>query len=449
MSDAVSRLKSADNPANKSAKAYSSSKPVLNATLIILTIVYAFNFIDRQILVSLGPLVKADLSLSDTQLGLLTGIAFALFYTFLGIPIAWLADRSNRRNIVAISLTIWSSMTVVCGFATNFLQLFLARLGVGIGEAGGSPPSHSIISDLYPKHQRATALAIYSAGIYLGIMVGYSFGGIAGQLYGWRTTMMVVGLPGILLAVVLVIFVKEPKRQAEPSNKADEKPGFIEAIKCVSAFPSFWFFALACAFSGFVSYGVGNFYPSWLVRYHDLPLSQVGLTLGILLGGSGIIGTILGGRLTDWLGYKDVRWYLWLPGLSATLGIPFAIAAFNVESFVLAIVLLSIASILGTMYLGPSIATAHRLVPDRMRAMSSAILFFVLNLVGLGLGPFVIGLISDMLTKLNGFESLHLAMTYGVLFALVKALLFYIAGRKLPHDLQKGGGAAAAESRQQ
>ena len=413
-----------------------TSAPILNWTLIILTVVYCFNFIDRQILVIMSPYVKADLGLSDGQLGLVTGLAFALFYTFLGIPIAWYSDRSNRRNIVVASLTIWSAMTAVCGLATNFIQLFLARLGVGIGEAGGSPPSHSMISDLFSVHKRATALAIYSSGIYFGILLGYSIGGVLGAAIGWRMTFMVVGMPGVILAGILWATVKEPARRIS-AHDIDNKPGFFETIQGVAKFPSFWCFAFACAFSGFVSYGVGNFYPNWLVRYHDLPIRSIGLILGIFMGTSGILGTILGGRLTDWLSKYDIRWYLWLPGLSATMGVPFAIFAFNSDNLYMALGSLYIAAVLGTMYLGPSIATAHRLVEPRMRAMSSAILFFTLNLIGLGLGPTAVGYLSDFLTKINGRESLHLAMTCGTLFALVKAGLFYYGGVLLPKDLAK------------
>ena len=428
-------------------------------TLAILTIVYAFNFIDRQILVILQPLIKTDLDLSDTQLGLLSGIAFAAFYTFMGIPIARLADKKNRRNIIAISLTIWSGMTAVSGLAQNYLQLLLARLGVGIGEAGGSPPAHSMISDMFTPKKRATALAIYSAGLYLGVVIGYSFGGVLGVTYGWRTTFMIVGLPGLLLALILWLTVKEPPRGQYDKVGAEAPPSFANTLRYVLKLKAFPYLAVGSALSAFVSYGVSNFMPSFLFRYHlsdlaamgsslgfsgnsdyEIAYSMIGITLGLVGGGAGIIGTFLGGYLTDKIGQNDARWYMWLPGLTAVLAIPFAIYAFHTSSVELVLILIFIVNVLGTLYLPPAIAVTHRLVTPRMRALSSAILFFILNLIGLGLGPLFIGMLSDFLTKINGYESLHWAMTIGACIALIKGILFFIAGKNLKKDLERVEG---------
>ncbi len=397
-------------------------------TLAVLTIVYAFNFIDRQILVILLPLIKAELNLSDTYLGLLSGIAFALFYTILGIPIARLADRSNRRNIIAIALTAWSAMTVVSSLAQNFVQLLFARMGVGIGEAGGSPPAHSMISDMFKAKQRATALAIYSAGLYLGVVIGFSAGGYLGETFGWRSTFFIVGVPGIILALVLWTTVPEPPR---PKSVADNTgPTFFETLSHVMALKSFLFIALGCSLSAFISYGTSNFMPSYMVRYHEFPLTEIGLWLGLTGGGGGIIGTFLGGYLTDKIGKNNPSWYLWLPGLTAVAGIPFAVFAFNTDNTPLMLTSYFITAILGTLYLAPSIAVLHRLVNPRMRAMTSALLFFVLNLIGLGAGPVVIGMLSD------GFGSLRIALTIGAGVALVKGYLFWVGGRKLPADIE-------------
>lgn len=401
--------------------------------LAILTIVYVFNFIDRQILVILQPLIKAELDLSDTQLGLLSGFSFAIFYTVLGIPIARLADRSNRRNIIAIALTVWSAMTVLCGMAQNFMHLLLARMGVGVGEAGGSPPAHSMISDMFTAEKRATALAIYSAGLYMGVVVGFSVGGYFGETFGWRQTFLIVGLPGILLALILWATVKEPPRTAAAKKDA---PGLKETFSHVLTLKSFPLFAFGCAMSAFVSYGTSNFMPSYMVRYHDIPLTEIGLLLGLTGGGGGIVGTFLGGYLTDRIGGKDPRWYMWLPGLTAVAAIPLAIYVFNTDNTLMMLITYFVVAVLGTLYLAPSIAVAHRLVHPRMRAMASAILFFVLNLIGLGLGPVAIGVISDTATSMTGEDGLRIALTIGACVALIKGYLFWDAGRKLPADIE-------------
>lgn len=402
--------------------------------LFILTIVYVFNFIDRQILVILQPLIKSELGLSDTQLGLLSGFSFAIFYTVLGIPIARLADRSNRRNIIAVALTVWSAMTVACGYAQNFLQLLLARMGVGVGEAGGSPPAHSMISDMFTARRRATALAIYSSGLYMGVVVGFSVGGYFGETFGWRSTFLIVGVPGILLALILWATVREPARTTGTDKK--DAPSLGETWRHVRTLKSFPLFAFGCAMSAFVSYGTSNFMPSYMVRYHEVPLTEIGFLLGLTGGGGGIVGTFLGGYLTDKIGGKDPRWYMWLPGLTAVAAIPLAIYVFNTDNTPMMLITYFVVAVLGTLYLAPSIAVAHRLVHPRMRAMSSAILFFVLNLIGLGLGPVAVGQISDIVASITGSDGLRIALTIGACVALIKGYLFWSAGRKLPADIE-------------
>ncbi|RMB13075.1 spinster family MFS transporter [Eilatimonas milleporae] len=405
-------------------------------TLFILTIVYAFNFIDRQILVVMQELIKTDLGLNDTQLGMLSGLAFALFYTVIGIPVAWMSDRTNRRDIIALALAIWSGMTALSGLVQSFWQLAAARVGVGVGEAGCSPPAHSMISDLYEPKRRATALSIYSSGLYLGVLLGYLLGGFLSEAYGWRTTFLILGIPGVLLAVLLRLSVPEPVRTLGGASE-DTRPGFVESLHYVAGLKSFRYFALACAMSAFFSYGTGNFMASFLIRYHGFSVSEVGIALALTGGLGGMAGTFLGGYLTDRVGRRDARWYLWLPGISAVLAVPLALVAFNVEGTAIVLGTYLLAAILGTMYLAPSIAVAHRLVEPRMRAVASALLFFVLNLIGLGLGPLMVGGISDILREMTGRESLREALTIAVSIVLVKALLFWQGGRKLPEDLQK------------
>ena len=408
-----------------------------NYTLFILTIVYAFNFIDRQILVIMQEAIKTELDLSDTQLGLLSGFSFAIFYVSIGIPVAYWADRGNRRNIISLALTIWSGMTALSGLAQNYTQLLLARIGVGVGEAGGSPPAHSMISDMYEPKKRATALSIYTVGLYLGVVIGYAAGGVLSEAYGWRATFLIVGIPGVLLALILRMTVPEPARGRFETQNLEDRPTFSETLGAVLALKSFPYFAFGCAMSAFVSYGTSNFVPSLLVRYHGMAPGEIGITLALTGGIGGMIGTFLGGYLTDRIGPKDVRWYLWLPGLTAVVAIPFAIWAFQTDNTVLMLTLYFFVSIGGTLYLAPSIATAHRLVHPRMRAMASAILFFILNLIGLGLGPLLVGALSDYLRYLNDdTEQLRLALTIAASLALIKGYLFWKGGKNLPEDIK-------------
>lgn len=428
----------ADESSNTPEEGGHISKSVKNYTLFILVIVYAFNFIDRQILVILQPLIKVDLNLSDTQLGVMSGIVFALFYTIVGIPIARLADHRNRRNIIAISLTVWSGMTAVSGFAQNFVHLLLARLGVGVGEAGGSPPAHSMISDLFEENKRATALAIYSAGLYLGILAGFAFGGYLGEIYGWRITFFVVGLPGILLAAILWLTVPEPVRGRFEDSDHQNRPSFKAVYKTVTRKKAFLFLAFGSAMSAFGGYGTSNFMPSFLTRYHDMSLADIGFVLALTVGISGMIGTFGSGYLADKLGAKDVRWYLRIPAIGALINIPFTVMAFQVEDTQMALLLYFLAAVTNSTYLAPCIAMAHRLVSPAMRATTSALLFFILNLIGLGFGPLFVGVLSDIFSVVLGAESLHWALTSTAALGFLTTTLYWCGSNKLADDIKAG-----------
>jgi predicted MFS family arabinose efflux permease len=406
--------------------------------LVMLTIVYAFNFIDRQILVILQEPIKQDMGLSDAQLGLLSGFTFAVIYVTAGIPIAYWADRGNRRNIVALALAVWSGMTALSGFVQNYTQLLLARLGVGLGEAGGSPPAHSMISDYFPPQQRGTALSFYSTGIYIGILLGFAFGGVIADAFGWRMAFLVVGIPGVLFAVVLRFTVQEPRRgRWDESADALHRPSLKETLALLRQRPSFWYIALGCALTSYVSYGNGNFFPSFLIRTHGMGLAEVGLVLALVSGVTGAIGTFLGGYLADRLGARDKRWYLWVPLFGGLLGfLPYFYVLLG-ESTAGILATLVFVNIVTTVYLGPSIAISHALVPPAMRALTSAILFFVLNMIGLGLGPLLTGLLSDLLQPAYGDESLRYAMVITALIGSLGMLLFYLGARRLPQDLAR------------
>ena len=406
--------------------------------LAMLTGVYALNFIDRQILVILQEPIKAEMGLSDAQLGLLSGFAFAVIYVTAGIPIAYWADRGNRRNIVSLAVAVWSGMTAMSGFAQNFSQLLLARIGVGLGEAGGSPPAHSMISDYYPPEQRATALSIYSTGIYAGILLGFLFGGVIAEAFGWRAAFLVVGIPGVLFGVVLRFALKEPQRgRWEQMSATAEKPGLKDTFEMLRDRPSFWYLALGSGFVAYVSYGNGNFIPSFLIRNHDMGLAEVGIALAVVAGLSGAIGTFAGGYLADRFGKNDRRWYLWIP----LIGVVLAYLPYNyvimTENTRAALIVLFFTNILSSFWLGPCIAMSHALVAPGMRALISAILLFVINMIGLGMGPFFTGLISDGLVPSYGEDSLRYAMLTTTQALLLAAVMFTLAAKHLRTDLAK------------
>lgn len=410
--------------------------------LLVLTGVYTFNFIDRQILVILQESIKKDLGLTDTHLGMLTGLTFALFYATLGIPIARYADRSNRRNIVGISLIIWSLMTAVSGLVNNFVQLLIARIGVGIGEAGGSPPSHSIVSDYYPPHKRASALAIYSTGIYVGILFGYMIGGWIDENYGWRMAFFALGLPGVLYAMIVFLTVKEPRRGMSDKrlNNDDAIPvrrskDFLEVLTLLLKKKTFVFISLAAGFNAFVTYGIGNFFAPFLARIHHMETASIGIALGLVVGVGGITGTYAGGYFADRLGKRDIRWYLYVPILAGLVVVPFSITSFLHGDLTLVLACNAVATFLTAVYMGPSLAVIHNLVDAHTRALASAVFFLILNLIGLGLGPLTIGYISDLLSTDYGVESLRYAFMFSFIPGTISIILFYLASRTYKHEV--------------
>ncbi|MEH6582551.1 MAG: MFS transporter [Halioglobus sp.] len=412
------------------------SSKVARYALIMLTIAYALNFVDRQILVILQEPIKIEMGLSDVQLGLLSGFSFALVYITAGIPIAYWADRGNRRNIIAIAVTVWSGMTALSGLAGNYTQLLLARIGVGIGEAGGSPPAHAMISDYYPPEKRATALSIYSMGVHLGVLLGFLIGGFVSQAFGWRVAFMAVGIPGVLFAIVFYLTVKEPLRgRWESAAEASYKPSLKETLTLLKQYRSFWYIAAGTGLSAFVGYGNGNFAPSFLMRSHGLSVAEVGVVLAIFGGGGGMVGTFLGGYLADKYGRNDKRWYVWIPAIAGCIGVPLGFPYLLMDNTYAVLGLMFFVTMAINTYMGPCLAISHALVPPAMRALASAILFFVLNLIGLGLGPLTAGLLSDYLTGIYGTDGLRYAMLIVGMVGLLGIVMFILAGKHLRADL--------------
>ena len=413
-----------------------------NFVLVLLTLVYGFNFIDRQIVGILAPFIQKDLGLTNTEMGLLTGLLFAALYTVVAIPIAWLADRYNRVNILTIALATWSGFTALFGLAGNFFQIGLARMGVGIGEAGGSPASHSIISDLYAKEERAGALGIYSMGIPLGIMAAYfvtaSLVGPSGEDVNWRRIFVILGLTGIALAVIVRLVLREPVRGAmEFGNNVDvAQPPFLESLISLLKIPSWWWMCFGIALGSFVSYS----FSAWQTKYlllldPDFNFQNLLLILGVINGTTYAGGTFLGARLADSWGAKNIRAYGWLPAIAISLCLPIGIISFWVPSVESHLILTTVFLLFMGMYLGPSFAIAQTLAPINQRAMSTALFFFILNLIALGGGPTITGWMIDLFKDTSAdLESTRYALTVTCLVFVPSILSFLVVARKLPKD---------------
>ncbi|MEC7779567.1 MAG: MFS transporter [Pseudomonadota bacterium] len=403
----------------------------------LLTVVYTFNFIDRQLLSILQESIKADLLLSDQQLGLLTGIAFAMFYVTAGIPIARWADRGNRRNIVALAIGVWSFMTAISGLVQNYVQLLLARMGVGVGEAGGSPPAHSIISDIFPPERRASALAFYSMGVNIGILFGFLAGGWLNEIFDWRTAFFVVGAPGLIIALIVRYTLREPIRGLSEQRQVETQTvPFSNVLNLLMSRPAFKHMAFGAALNAFAGYSTSSWTASFMIRSHGMSTGELGTWLAMIMGFGGAVGVFAGGVIAERLARKDVRWYMWLPALTGLICVPFMVANYMVAGAYTALIVSIIPGILFNVYLGNTLAMTHGLVGLRMRALASAILFFILNLIGLGLGPWVIGLLSDLLAPTLGQESLRHAMLYLLPAMMTWSVIhFYLASRTLKEDL--------------
>ncbi len=418
-----------------------NSKNYRNFVLALLTIVYGFNFIDRQIMGILAPFIQKDLGLTNTELGLLIGLAFAVFYTIVAIPIAWLADRYNRVNILSIALATWSGFTALTGLASNFLHIGLARMGVGIGEAGGSPPSHSIISDLFPKEERASALGVYSMGIPLGIMAAYfvtaSLMGSSGEV-DWRRIFIVLGLTGIGLALIVKLVLKEPVRGAMEFGEETEikKPPFLDSLKELMKIPAWWAMCLGIAFGSFVSYSKSAFQTKYLVTLDpSFDFQTLVIILGIMNGTTYAAGAFFGARLADKWGKKDIRAYGWLPAISIALCLPVELITWWVPSVEIHLIFATLFLLLIGIYLGPSFAIAQTLAPIHMRAMSTALFFFILNMIALGGGPTFSGWIMDLFKEnFSDLESIRYAMTVTSFVFVPSVISFLLVSKYLPKD---------------
>jgi MFS family permease len=409
--------------------------PYAYYVLGVLFVVYIFNFIDRQILAILLEPIKQDLHISDTALGFLTGFAFAVFYTFAGLPLARIADRWVRRSLIAISLATWSVMTAVSGLARNFTELALARVGVGIGEAGASPPAHSLLSDYFPPEKRATVIAIYASGIYVGVGLGFWLGGWINDAYGWRMAFFVVGLPGVLMSLVVRFTVREPPRGlSEHPVSSAQTYTLTEAWRFFASLPTGRRLAFAAGFHAFVSYGLGAWIPAFFVRIHHMTPGELGGWLSWItaIGGGG--GTFLGGWIADRWVRRQPRARTYVGVIGVSLSIPIVTAALLTENTQWALLAYLPASVCSTIWIGPAFATAQDLVPPAMRAMASAVFLFITTIIGMGAGPQTVGILNDLIGTPDAVR--YSLLFIAILMNVISAVFFWLAGKTLVEDLE-------------
>ncbi|MCB2048177.1 MAG: MFS transporter [Novosphingobium sp.] len=422
----------------------------------LLLMIAIINYLDRQVVYILGEPIKQELELADWQLGLLSGLAFGLLYTFLGLPIARLAERSNRPLIIASATGVWSVFTVVCAYVTNFTQLALARVGVGVGEAGCTPPAHSLIMDYAPPEKRSSALAFYGLGPPIGGLLGMAFGGLVADAYGWRTAFLVAGAPGLAFAVLAAFTLVEPRKKfAEEADRVRQAtPSLIATLKYLWSKESYRFMAVAQVLKVFIQLGYAPFLASFYLRNHSQELEAaatslgakfgydlgaiglLGIVLGITNGLSGALGVWFGGVMADRYGARDVRNYVRIPAIAAIAAIPVFVTGTLVDSVVLSLVLIGIHGFIASIWYGPAFAAAYSISPGNMRATNSALLLFLSNLFGLGLAPLGVGIISDVLgASMGAGEGLRWALVSLSMIGFVTAWLFWRCGRTLAADM--------------
>ena len=406
--------------------------------LAILTLMYVVNYLDRQILAILLQPIKAEFGVSDALLGLLAGPTFALFYATLGIPIARLADRHSRRNIIAVSMGLFSIMTVICGLAGQFWQLLIARVFTGVGEAGTGPAAQAVISDLYPPEKRAAAQSFYSAGLNIGLLIAFFAGGWIAQTYGWREAFLAAGIPGLILFFAVFFTVREPVR-GHSEMLADDgvRPSLGAVTRFLWSQRSFHWIAFGAAMTSFGGYGATAFVPAFLVRSHHLTLSEVGLIFAGIAGVGGWIGTFLSGVIADRMGKRDVRWNMYVPIGAVFLALPFQPVFYLAHNTTIAVLAAIIPSSMGAVFLGPCVTMVQGLVPPRMRATAAALFLFILNIIGLGLGPQTVGLLSTFLEPTLGTDSLRYALLVTMVSGAIGGICYWRASKTLKADLAR------------
>lgn len=399
----------------------------------MLLVVYVFNFVDRQILAILAAPIQAELQLDDAQMGLLGGIAFAVLYSTLAVPLAALADRTSRSWVIAVSLVVWSGFTALCGFATSFWQIFLARVGVGVGEAGGVAPSYALIGDYFPSQQRARALSIYSLGIPLGSAAGVVAGGYIAARVDWRLAFVAVGLAGMVVAPLFKLLVRDRPSVAAAAGAgtAVERPSVAGTAAVLARKPAFWLLAFGAASASMFGYGSAFWLPSLLQRSFGLDLVETAQFYGALLLVGGVAGMLAGGWLGDALGGRDRAFYAWIPAVAFVAIVPLFAAGVLSAGALAAFALLLVPQALSYFWFGPVLTAVQHLVVPAARSTASALFLLINNLIGLGGGIYALGALSQRLSAVHGEEALRLSLLYALALYLLAALLLALAGPAL------------------
>lgn len=415
-------------------------------SLALLMCVAVFSYIDRTIIAVLQEGMRIELGLSDTQLGMLTGLGFAIFYTLFAIPIARIADTWVRKYVIAVALGFWSLMTAGSGLAASFLALLIFRIGVAIGEAGSVPTTHSLISDYYPKEKRATALSIWGLTLSIGPMTGFLLGGWLNDLVGWRQTFIIFGLAGVALVPVILLTLPEPVRGATDRNddetadsqSAEKAPDLSAVARSLWQLRSFRYLCIGTALHAFSAIAMVNWNAPFYQRVHELSATEVGIYLGLIIGVGGALGTLAGGMLADHFGRRDSRFYMWVPAVSTLLVIPFGLIQYLVPNLTLSLAAAFAIGVLTSAYLGPVNGTSQSLVKPGMRAVTSATLVFVTNIIGMGLGPLFTGILSDWFSL--GFnmgpDSLRYAILCTLLANVFAGIAYAYASRFVDRDMK-------------
>jgi MFS family permease len=407
-------------------------------TLTLLMLAYTLSMCDRMILSILFPDIKAEFGLTDTQLGLLGGISFALFYATMGLPIARLSDQYSRKRIIITSLVVFSLMTAFSGLAAGFISLLILRIGVGIGEAGVNPASHSIIADYFPPQRRAFAMAILMLGGSLGMMLGFVGGGFIAEAYNWRIALVSVGVPGLFLAVVMARSLREPARGTYETEAPPPPPPILTTAAAMWANPAMRHLIAGSVVAGLVGYGFTQWLPTFFIRAHDLSQSQTGMLMAVLFGISGAIGALVAGKWFDRLSIRGFQYGMRMLAIVPFFTIPFFIMGLLADNLTTAILLFIIPGFAANYVIGPTIAMIQTLSPVHMRAVSSAIKMLCLNLIGMGIGPLLVGLLSDLLTPRYGEDALAVGLAYFTLVGLWGSLHFWLCGRALAKQNKRG-----------
>jgi MFS family permease len=432
------------------------SRGYFQYAMVILLITFVLNFIDRQIVNILAEPIKNELGLMDWQLGLMSGLAFAVFYSVLGLPIARLAERRHRPAIISVSLIAWSGFTALCGAAQNFLQLILARIGVGVGEAGCTPAAHSLIADYAPREKLASAMAFYAMGTPLGSLIGMAVGGLVADAHGWRVAFFVCGLPGVFFALIVFLTLPEPRLRGSPGTRpAAPGSSFFATLKLLARKKTFRLVVVGSSVKAFIAYGAAPFLASYFLRNHGDELGRLaasvglqahgflGLTLGIANGLGGAIGAMLGGVIADHFGKKDIRAWMIVPAITVLISGPALMAVVMAPGVTVALVLVGIYGAFSSLWFGPIYATTQSIAPKHARATSTAILLLIGNLVGLGLGPLAVGALSDAFAVWGGMtpaEGVRWALVVAAMLGVVPFVLFWRARRTIGQDMENWSG---------